>query len=74
MGRQKRIEIRRLAKVASRGLFAPQSLSSEEIRAICAAALTNVPDHRQTAMIKERPRYERIDIALAVARCSDPAD
>jgi hypothetical protein len=74
MGQQEIMEIRRLAKIASRGLFAPQSLSSDKIRAICATALMNVPDHRQAAMIEERPRYEQIDIALAVARCSDPAE
>lgn len=74
MGLEERMNLRWVAKMASRGLFAPGSLSPDEIRAICATALMNVPDHRQAAIVEARPRYEQIDMALAVARCSDPAE
>jgi hypothetical protein len=74
MGLEERTNLRRMAKIASRGLFAPRSLSPDEIRAVCATALMNVPDHRQAVMLEARPRYEQIDMALAVARCSDPAE
>jgi hypothetical protein len=74
MGLEERVNIRRLAKMASRGLFAPGSLSPDEIRAVCAAALKHVPDHRQAAMVEARPHYEQVDMALAIARCSDPAE
>ena len=73
MGLEERVNLRRVAKMASRGLFAPGSLSSDEIRAVCATALMHVPDHRRAAMVEARPHYEQIDMALAVARCSDPA-
>ena len=56
MGLEERTNLRRLAKIASRGLFAPQSLSPDEIRAICATALMNVPDHRQAVMVRRRAR------------------
>jgi hypothetical protein len=74
MALEQRTNLRQMAKIASRGLFAPRSLTPDEIRAICATALMNVPDHRQTAMMEARPRYEQIDMALAVARCSDAAE
>jgi len=45
-----------MAKIAARGLFAPGSLSPDEIRAVCATALMHVPDHRQAA-VEARPRY-----------------
>jgi hypothetical protein len=74
MGLEERVNLRRMAKIASRGLVAPGSLSPDEIRAVCATALMQVPDHRQAAMVEARPRYEQIDMALAVARCGDPAE
>jgi hypothetical protein len=64
----------RAATIASRGLFAPATLSLDEIRAVCATALMHVPDHRQATIVEARPRYEQIDMALALARCSDPAE
>ena len=73
MGLKERVTLQRLSVLASRGLFAPGSLSPDEIRRVCAAALMNVPDHRQTEMVKARPVYEQIDIALAVERISHPA-
>lgn len=74
MGQKAPTDLRQIAMIASRGLFAPQSLSPDEIRAMCATALRNVPDHRQDAMVAARPRYEQIDMALAVARYSDLAE
>jgi hypothetical protein len=55
-------------RLASRGLLSPETLSLDEIRAVCATALRHVPDHRQAAMVRARPLYEQIDMALAVAR------
>ena len=53
MGLEERTNLRCMAKIASRGLFAPRSLTPDEIRAICATALMNVPDHRQAAMVED---------------------
>ena len=61
----------RVAAIASHGLIAPASLSLHEIRAVCATAMRHVPDHRQAEMVQLRPRYKQIDMALAVARCTD---
>ena len=61
-------DLQQVAIIASQGLFAPRSLSADEIRAVCATALRHVPDHRQEAIVEARPRYEQIDMALAVAR------
>jgi hypothetical protein len=61
----------RVAAIASHGLVAPASLSRDEIRAVCATAMRHVPDHRQAEMVRARPRYEQIDMALAVARYID---
>jgi hypothetical protein len=72
MGLTEGVKLRQVAKKASRGLFAPGSLSPDEIRAVCAAALMNVPDHRQAAMVEARPHYEQVDMALAIARCGIP--
>jgi hypothetical protein len=73
MGLKQRMDVQRVAQLASSGLFAPRSLSPDEIRAICAVALMHVPDHRQATIVETRPLYEQIDIALAVARCTDPS-
>lgn len=54
------------------GLFAPGSLSPDEMRAICATAFMRVPDHRQRAILEARPIYEQIDMHLAMARCGAP--
>ncbi len=70
MGLLERLNLQGLSKIASRGLFAPRSLSPDEIRAICAAALMRVPDHRQRAILEARPVYEQIDMHLAMARCA----
>jgi hypothetical protein len=59
-----------VASIASKGLFDPQSLSLDEIRAVCGIALRHVPDHRQKAMVQSRPYYEQVDLALATARYS----
>ena len=73
MGSEQQTDLGLAAKLASQGLFAPRSLSPDEIRAVCAIALMHVPDHRQVAMVAERPRYEQIDMALALVRCNDAA-
>jgi len=73
MGSEQQPDLGLVAKLASQGLFAPRSLSPDEIRAVCAIALMHVPDHRQVAMVAERPRYEQIDMALALVRCNDAA-
>jgi hypothetical protein len=61
----------RTAFLASQGLSNPGSLSHDGIRAVCAMALTKVPDHRQTMIVQSRPYYEQIDMALALARYED---
>lgn len=62
-----------IASLASQGLFDPASLSLDEVRAICATALTRVPDHRQSAIVLARPTHEQIDMELAIARYCDRA-
>jgi hypothetical protein len=61
-----------VAELASRGLFAPQLLSLDEIRAVCATALLHVPDHRKAMILESRPVYEQIDITLAIERLKKP--
>ena len=73
MGSDEMKDLGSVAKLASQGLFAPRSLSLDEIRAVCAVALMHVPVHRQVEMVAERPYYEQIDIALALVRCNDAA-
>jgi hypothetical protein len=58
----------RVAALASQGLFDPATLTLDEMRAICAAALMRVPDHRQQEVVQSRPLYEQIDVALAAMR------
>ena len=58
----------KIASLASQGLFDPATLTLDEMRAICAAALTRVADHRQQENFQARPLYEQIDIALAEIR------
>jgi hypothetical protein len=67
-------DIHHARAIASRGLLAPATLSLDEIQVVCATALMHVPDHRQAAIVEARPRYEQIDMALALARCSDPVE
>ena len=55
----------RVASLASQGLFDPARLTIDEMRAICAAALMRVPDHRQQDIVQSRPLHEQIDVALA---------
>lgn len=60
-----------ISSLASQGLFDPASLSLDEVRAICATALTRVPDHRRRQIIASRPGHEQIDMELAISRyCS----
>ncbi len=40
----------KVASLASQGLFDPATLTLDEMRAICAAALMRVPDHRQRGL------------------------
>ena len=61
----------KVASLASQGLFNPATLTLDEMRAICAAALTRVPDHRQQEILQVRPLYEQIDIALAAIRVGE---
>ncbi len=58
----------RVASLASQGLFDPATLTLDEMRAICAAALMRVPDHRQEEIMQSRPLHEQIDVALAAIR------
>ena len=58
----------RVASLASQGLFDPARLTLDEMRAICAAALMRVPDHRQQEIVQSRPLYEQIHVALAAIR------
>lgn len=60
-----------LASLASQGLFDPASLSLDEVRAICATALSRVPDHRRSEIVSSRPAYEQIDMELAITRYCD---
>ncbi len=64
----------KVASLASRGLFDPASLTLDDVRAICATALARVPDHRQSEIVRARPAYEQIDMALATARYEDRLD
>ena len=57
----------KIASLASQGLFDPATLTLDEMRAICAAALTR-GHHRQQENFQARPLYEQIDIALAEIR------
>jgi hypothetical protein len=57
-----------IASLASQGLFDPASLSLDEVRAICATALTHIPDHRRSEIVLSRPAYEQIDMELAISR------
>ena len=60
-----------IAFLASQGLFNPASLTLDDVRAICATALTRVPDHRRREIVAARPAYEQVDMELAIARyCS----
>lgn len=63
-----------VASLASRGLSDPASLTLDDVRAICATALTRVPDHRQDEIVRARPTYEQIDMELAIARYCDRMD
>ena len=58
----------KIASLASQGLFDPATLTLDEMRAICAAALTRVADHRQRENFQARPLYEQIDIAVSEIR------
>jgi hypothetical protein len=61
----------KVASLASQGLFNPAMLTLDEMRAVCAAALTRVSIHRQTEILQERPLHEQIDIALATIRLDE---
>ncbi len=63
-----------IAFLASRGLSNPASLTLDDVRAICATALTRVPDHRRREIVQARPAYEQIDMELAIARYCDAFD
>lgn len=63
-----------IASLASQGLADPASLTVDDVRAICAMALTRVPDHRQSEIVRARPTYEQIDMELAIARYCDRLD
>jgi hypothetical protein len=58
----------KVASLATQGLFNPTALTLDEMRAVCAAALSRVPIHRQKEILQERPLHEQIDIALARIR------
>ena len=64
----------KVAYLASQGLFNPATLTLDEMRAICAAALTRLPDHRQKEIVEARPLHEQIDIALAMVRLDKMPD
>ena len=58
----------RVASLPSQGLFDPARLTFDEMRAICAAALIRVPNHRQQEIVQSRPFYGQIDVALEAIR------
>jgi hypothetical protein len=64
----------KVASLAALGLFDPTSLTPDDVRAICATALTRVPDHRQIEIVQARPLVEQIDMALAMVRLNDLPD
>jgi hypothetical protein len=64
----------KIASLASQGLLDPATLTFDEMRAICAAALTRVPAHRQQENFQARPFYEQIDIVLAEIRVAEQSD
>ena len=64
----------KIASLASQGLLDPATLTLDEMRAICAAALTRVPDHRQKEIFHARPLYEQIDMVLAEIRVAEQPD
>ncbi len=68
------LEHPQIASLASQGLFNPASLTLDDVRAICAAALTRVPDHRRREIVRMRPAYEQVDMELAIARYCDAMD
>ena len=63
-----------IASLASQGLADPASLTLDDVRAICATALTRVPDHRRREIVRARPAYEQVDMELAIARYCDAVD
>ena len=58
----------KVASLASQGLFDPATLTFDEMRAVCAAALMRVPDHRQQEISHAGALSEQIDVALAAIR------
>ena len=64
----------KIAFLASQGLFDPATLTLDEMRAVCAAALTRVADHRQRENFQARPLYEQIDMVLAEIRVAEQPD
>ena len=68
------LEHPKIASLASQGLFNPASLTLDDVRAICATALTRVPDHRRREIVRARPAYEQVDMELAIARYCDAVD
>ena len=71
MGSEQQTDLGLSAKLASQGLFLPDHCPRTK-SAPCAIAVIHVPDHRQVAMVAERPRYEQIDIALALVGATMP--
>jgi demethoxyubiquinone hydroxylase (CLK1/Coq7/Cat5 family) len=61
----------KVALLAAQGLFNPTALTLDEMRAVCAAALSHVPIHRQKEILQERPLHGQIDIALATFRLDE---
>ena len=55
----------KIASLASQGLFDPATLTLDEMRAVCAAALTRVADHRQPENFPPRPPSDQIAIVFA---------
>ena len=64
----------KIAFLASQGLFDPATLTLDEMRAVCAAALTRVANHRQRENFQARPLYEQIDMVLAEIRVAEQPD
>ena len=64
----------KIASLASQGLFDPATLTLDEMRAVCGAALTRVADHRQQENFQARPLYEQIDMVLAEIRVAEQPD
>ena len=50
----------KIASLASQGLFDPATLTLDEMRAVCAAALTRLADHRRRESFQGRALWDQL--------------